>query len=71
MVESIHEMLHAQPFQPFRIVLTSGSQYDVRFPDLVVPLQTQIIYCYPKSDRFALLRLNQIAAVEMLESNAA
>ncbi len=64
MLDSIRELLERQPFQPFRIVLTSGHKHQVKHPDLLVVMQTQLFLAEPKSDRFHLLRSNQIAAVE-------
>lgn len=71
MLEQIHILLKQEPFQPFQIILTNGDRYEVRNPALVVVQETQIYYAYPRSDRFALLRLNQIAAVETLQQKAA
>ncbi len=71
MIEQIDSMLHIEPFRPFAIVLTNGDRYEVRIPGLIVPQRTQIMYCFPKSDRWALLRLNQIAALETLNGDSA
>ena len=63
--ESIKELLRAEPFKPFSIILTSGDRYVIRDPELVVMQASQIFYAYPKSDRFTLLRLNQVAAIDV------
>ena len=34
--EELHKTLKAQPFEPFRIVLTDSEGYDIRHPDLVL-----------------------------------
>ena len=70
MIESIREMLHRDPFQPFSIVLTSGDRYQVTNPDLVAITQSQVFLAQPKSDRLIYLRSNQIAAVETHSSAA-
>jgi len=31
----LRDTLRQQPFEPFRIVLTDGMQYDIRHPDLL------------------------------------
>ncbi|MEX1016927.1 MAG: hypothetical protein WDZ31_09280 [Phycisphaeraceae bacterium] len=69
-METLHEMLRQRPFQPFRIVLTSGDKYDVHHPDLVVVMLSQVFVAEPRSDRFHFLRLNQIAALESLREAA-
>jgi hypothetical protein len=63
--ESITELLNAEPFMPFSIILTSGDKFHIRDPHLVVMQASQIFYAYPKSDRFTLLRLNQVAALDV------
>jgi hypothetical protein len=70
LLETIRELLHREPFAPFRVVLTSGSSYDVTNPDLVALGQSQITLYAPKSDRWSILRLNQIAAVDVLSQAA-
>jgi hypothetical protein len=70
MMQSIRDLLHGEPFVPFRIILTSGREYDVTNPDLVAVGESQITLYAPKSDRWSILRINQIASVEMLSQAA-
>lgn len=40
----LKEAVHRQPFQPFRIVLTTGTTYDILHPDLLmVGLRSAIV----------------------------
>jgi hypothetical protein len=34
--EELHEVARRQPFQPFRIHLSTGATYDIRHPDLIM-----------------------------------
>jgi hypothetical protein len=34
--KELHEAARRQPFEPFRLVLTTGSTYDIRHPDLIM-----------------------------------
>ncbi len=34
--EELHETAHRQPFEPFRVILTTGATYDIRHPDLIL-----------------------------------
>lgn len=70
MLETIRELLDRDPFVPFRIVLTSGKEYDVSDPHLVALGQSQLNLYAPKSDRYSVLRLNQIASVDVLPQAA-
>ena len=70
MLDDLKELLRVEPFVPFRIVLTSGTTYDVTSPYQIAIGQTQLDYYFPKSDRKAIVRQNQIAAYETLERAA-
>jgi len=34
--DDLHEAARRQPFQPFRLILTTGASYDIRHPDLIM-----------------------------------
>ncbi len=70
MLDTIRQLLDREPFQPFRIVLTSGDRYEVPDPHLVAILESQVFYAHPESDRFSFVRVNQIAAVDILPNVA-
>jgi hypothetical protein len=70
MLEALQEVLDREPFVPFRIVLTSGDRYEIQDPHLVSMRQSLINVFYPRSDRFAILRMNQVASLEALEQAA-
>ena len=67
MYESIVEMLEKDPFLPFRIVLTSGEGFEIPNPNLVALGRTQLTIYQPRSDRWSMLRLNQVASLAGLE----
>ena len=64
MLDDLKEHLDREPFSAFRIILTSGDSYEVTTPYQVAIGQTTLLYCFPRSDRKAFLRMNQIAAFE-------
>ena len=66
MIKDIEELLNKDPFQPFRIVLTSGQSYDVLNSNLVAWGESQMTVYFPKSDRWASFRINQIVSIEIL-----
>jgi hypothetical protein len=67
MKEDILEHLRREPFVPFRIILTSGQGYDIINPGRVALGENTLHVMFPKSDRYAILRQNQIASLELLE----
>jgi hypothetical protein len=68
MRQEISEHLNREPFVPFRIMLTSGEGYDVLNPDLVALGESMMHVFFPRSNRYATIRLNQIASLELLET---
>jgi hypothetical protein len=68
MREEILDHLNRDPFVGFRIMLTSGQSFDVTNPNLVAMGENVLHVMYPRSDRYAILRLNQIASLEILET---
>jgi hypothetical protein len=65
MFESIRELLDRDPFVPFRIVLTSGKEYQINDPHLVAIGQTLINIFAPRSDNWSELRLSQISSIDI------
>lgn len=63
-IETIRELLNREPFVPFDIIITSGDRYHVIDPHLVALGESTVFYCYPRSDKWAWLRLNQITSIE-------
>ncbi len=70
MIEQLNKLLHNNPFRSFNITLTNGDRYKVENPDLVIIAESMLVYCYPKSDRLAYIRLNQIVNIETLQQAA-
>ena len=64
MLNDLKEFLDREPFKAFRIILTSGNSYEVTSPYQIAIGQTQLDCYFPRSDRKAVLRFNQIAAFE-------
>jgi hypothetical protein len=68
MRDEIVEHLDREPFVPFRIILTSGQAYDITNPHLVALGESVMHVMQPRSNRYAILRLNQVASLEVLET---
>jgi hypothetical protein len=66
-LDDLREWLGNDPFVPFRIVVTSGGNFDVTTPYQVAIGKTQFDYYFPASDRKATVRLNQLVSIETLE----
>ena len=68
MLVSLADMLKPDPFIPFRIVLTSGKEYEIVNPQLVALGQTQITVYAPKSDNWSILSCMRYRMAEWLYS---
>jgi hypothetical protein len=67
MLESLRNMARKDPFEPFKIILTSGKEYEVQHELSIAIGPRTVFYYYPKSERHAFFPLKEIAAVETLE----
>lgn len=68
MRDEIVEHLDREPFVPLRIILTSGQAYDITNPHLLALGETTMHVMQPRSNRYAILRLNQIASLQAPET---
>ncbi len=67
MIDDLKQFLDREPFVPFRLIVTSGGSYEVSSPYQIAIGATQFDYYFPRSDRKATVRLNQLVAIETLE----
>ena len=65
-MDDLKDLLTRDPFQPFRVRLTSGDHYDVRDPSLTVMMKSRLFIALPKSDRSVVVPYLHIAALETL-----
>ena len=68
MKEQLLELLHREPFVPFRVVMSSGHEHEVTNPDMVAVGESQINVYAPKSDRYVILRFSQIVAFHVAQA---
>jgi len=70
--EELRAAVHKQPFEPFRVVLTTGTTYDIRRPDLIMVGQRSAIIGMTNNpeatayDRTIKVDLLHIVAIEEL-----
>ena len=68
--KAIEEFLHREPFRPFRIITSSGKEYDVRNPALVVVMKRDVFYAYPGKEDFTIISLTHVASVDTIQQAA-
>jgi hypothetical protein len=62
---SLEELLQHEPFRPFRILTSSGKEYRVDDPHLVVTMRAEVFYAFSDKDRWAIIPLAHITSVEI------
>lgn len=62
--DRLRELLCREPFEPFRLVLRSGTTYEIRNPQLVVPMNREAFVAFDDGDRCAFVPYMHVASVE-------
>ena len=70
-VQTFCELLSQQPFQPFRLVMSNGEQYEVRHPEMAMLTRTDILVGTDESEdgvpaEFRICSLLHVATIEPL-----
>lgn len=71
-VQTFRDLLHAKPFQPFRLVMSSGEKYEVRHPEMAWLTRTDILVGIGETrdnipSRFKICSLLHITAIEPID----
>jgi len=75
-VQTFREMLARRPFQPVRIILSSGQAYEIRHPEMAMLTRTSLLIGTDLADdgvpaEFKIISLLHVTAIEPLHSQAA
>lgn len=76
-VQTFKEMLGRRPFQPVRLVMSSGQTYEIRHPEMAFLTRTDILVGLDETRdgvpaRFKICSLLHVTAIEPIDtSNAA
>ncbi len=67
--DGIRKLLRQQPFKPFRLVMSSGKEYEIRHPEMAMLLQNDILVGVDITDNgmpaeFDICPLLQVASIE-------
>ena len=71
-VQIFRDLLKKQPFQPFRLVMSSGQSYEVRHPEMAWVTKSDILVGIDSDDdfvpaEFKICSMLHVTAVEPLE----
>ena len=65
-LDDLRGLLTREPFQPFRVRLTSGDHYEIRNPLSAALMKSRLFIALPNSDRSVYVPYLHIAALETL-----
>ncbi len=73
--DAFRKILRRQPFQPFRLVMSSGKSYDVRHPEMALLLKNDLLVGIADEDdglpaEFDICPLFHVATVEPILSDS-
>lgn len=71
-LQDVQKLLKARPFQPFRMVTSSGEKYEVRHPEMAFLLRTKIVLGLDPdgqgiADGWNMLSLLHVTAIEPVQ----
>ena len=69
--ETFREILHHAPFEPFRVVMSSGESYNIMHPEMVFVTARSLVLAipdptHPEGERLAWCSYLHIAHMEIL-----
>jgi hypothetical protein len=75
-VQTFREMLARRPFQPVRLILSSGESYEIRLPEMAMLTRTSLLVGTDLADdgipaEFKILSLLHVTAIEPITQQAA
>jgi hypothetical protein len=68
MLQRLKEILRAKPFGAFRLIVLNGDRFEVNDRWQIAIGLTQIRFLFPRSDRGATLKIDDVTAIEPLRS---
>jgi hypothetical protein len=66
--ENIREYLNREPFLPFRLVMTSGKEYEVTTPNSAALLRSEVFVVLPDGDHWAHVPFLHVASIETIRN---
>jgi len=70
-IEQLTTVLHAQPFQPFRIHMADGRSVDVAHPDFLSRSPAgRTVIVYKQDETFEIIDMLLVASIETLNGQA-
>ncbi|MBI5864826.1 MAG: hypothetical protein HZB38_10015 [Planctomycetes bacterium] len=69
--DELRELLTRDPFEPFRLRLTSGDTYEIRDPQSVAVMKSRMFVAMPGGDHWLFVPFLHVAAIESIRNGHA
>ena len=69
MLEDLEKLVTREPLVSFRIIMSSGTVYEVTSPYQVTADRLRLTYFFTRSDRRAFLSVIDVVAIETVEDD--
>ena len=69
--DELRKLLEREPFETFRLRVTSGDAHEIRNPGLAMVMKSRLFIAAPDSDRWTLIPFLHIAAIETIADGRA
>lgn len=75
-VDTFRQLLSKRPFQPFRLIMSSGQAYEVRHPEMAWLTRSDLLVGVDQTDEgvpaeFRICSLLHVSSIEPLTTNSA
>jgi hypothetical protein len=68
--DRLRQMLHREPFQPFRVCLSSGEKYAVTNADLVALMRAEAFIAFARPEGWTIVPYLHISGLETITNGA-
>ncbi len=67
-VDNIRELLEREPFQPFRLIMSSGKSCEIAKPNLAMLLKSEVFVAFPDGEHWAHIPYLHVSSIETVSN---
>jgi len=64
--KELNELVRREPFVPFRVVTSSGREFDITDPHNTVVMKSELFIAFPGGESWTLIPLLHVSSIEPL-----
>ena len=66
LAKELNELVRREPFAPFRVITSSGKEYDIVDPHSTVVMKSELFIAFPGGESWTLIPLLHVSSIEPL-----